>query len=151
MSQPPRFLIAVLALFSSVGPAAEQIFLPALPALQADFGVSVPVAQLSLSLSLLAMAAAPLAFGPWSDRVGRRLLAIWGLVLLIGGSPDAAGTASGIAGSLQLAVGAAISQLVGTGIGTTPYPMAVAMVSTSTLALLVIALRRAIASAPATQ
>jgi DHA1 family bicyclomycin/chloramphenicol resistance-like MFS transporter len=82
----PRFQIPVLAAYSAAGPAATQIFLPALPALQADFGVSVAKAQLSLSLALFAMAAAPLACGPWSDRVGRRPAAICGLALLVGGS-----------------------------------------------------------------
>jgi DHA1 family bicyclomycin/chloramphenicol resistance-like MFS transporter len=86
MRQPPRFLIGILALFAAAGPAAEQIFLPALPSLQADFGISIAVAQLTVSLSLLAMGVAPLACGPWSDRIGRRPVALGSLALLIGGS-----------------------------------------------------------------
>ena len=70
MTRPPRFLIAVLAVFVAAGPAAEQVFLPALPALQVDFGVRITIAQLTISLALLTMALAPLACGPWSDRVG---------------------------------------------------------------------------------
>ena len=71
---------------SAAGPAATQILLPALPALQVDFGVSVAVAQLALSLSFLTMAVATLACGPWSDGIGRRPVAIGGLVLFVGGS-----------------------------------------------------------------
>ena len=72
--------------YAAAGPSATQMLLPALPALQTDFAVDVGVAQLALSLSLLAMALVQIACGSWSDRIGRRPAALWGLVIYVLGS-----------------------------------------------------------------
>lgn len=79
-------LLAVLVAVSAIGPAATQIFLPALPAIQSGFGVSTGAAQLALSLALLATAVTTLAWGPCSDRAGRRPVMIAGLLLYLAGS-----------------------------------------------------------------
>jgi DHA1 family bicyclomycin/chloramphenicol resistance-like MFS transporter len=68
---------------------------------------------------------------------------------IVNTSPDAAGTASGIAGSLQLIVGAGVAQAVGSAIGATPYPMAIGMAAMSVLALLAIGARGLLKPAPA--
>ena len=60
-------LIGLLAAFSAAAPAATQMFLPALPHVQQDFGVSVAVAQLALSVALFSAAVVPLLSGSWSD------------------------------------------------------------------------------------
>ena len=49
-------LITLLAAVTAIGPFALQALSPALPALAADFAVPAAVAQLMLSLSLVAMA-----------------------------------------------------------------------------------------------
>ena len=71
-SAPPPRLIVVLVLATALGPFAMQVFLPALPAIQAGFGVSAATAQLSFSLSAFAIAISTLFYGPISDRLGRR-------------------------------------------------------------------------------
>ena len=78
--------MALLAGVTALAPFSLQIFLPALPAIQASFAVSTGVAQLALSLSILANAFANLAYGPMSDRFGRRPVLLVGLVAFIAGS-----------------------------------------------------------------
>ena len=78
--------MALLIALSALGPMALQIFVPALPAIQAHFAVAPGVAQLALSLSILANAVAALSYGPLSDRFGRRPVVLAGLGLFIAGS-----------------------------------------------------------------
>ncbi|HEX6144615.1 MAG TPA: hypothetical protein VFZ01_17995, partial [Geminicoccaceae bacterium] len=49
----PRAPLLLLVALTAAAPFALQIFLPALPAIQAAFGVSAGTAQLVLSLSIL--------------------------------------------------------------------------------------------------
>ncbi len=83
-------LITLLAAVTAIGPFALQALSPALPALAAEFAVPAAVAQLMLSLSLVAMAASTLVWGPVSDRLGRRPVMVAGLVLAGFGSALAA-------------------------------------------------------------
>jgi DHA1 family bicyclomycin/chloramphenicol resistance-like MFS transporter len=78
--------MALLAAMSALAPMSLQIFVPALPAIQAHFAVSPGVAQLALSLSILANAVAALSYGPLSDRFGRRPVVLAGLAMFIAGS-----------------------------------------------------------------
>ena len=86
IAQPNAGLIALLAAVTATGPLAMQIFLPALPAVQRDFETTAAVVQLTLSLSLLAIAIATLAYGPLSDRYGRRPVLLVGLGLFLFGT-----------------------------------------------------------------
>jgi DHA1 family bicyclomycin/chloramphenicol resistance-like MFS transporter len=79
-------LIGLLIALTALAPLSLQIFLPALPAIQATFGVTSGTAQLVLSLSILANAFAMLAYGPISDRFGRRPAVIAGLIAFAAGS-----------------------------------------------------------------
>jgi MFS transporter, DHA1 family, multidrug resistance protein len=78
--------MALLAALSALAPMSLQIFVPALPTIQAHFAVSTGTAQLALSLSIFANAVAALSYGPLSDRFGRRPVMLVGLVLFIVGS-----------------------------------------------------------------
>ncbi len=79
------FMLLLVAL-TAMGPFAMQIFLPALPAIQAAYGVDVATAQLVFSLSGFAMALGTLAYGPLADRHGRRPVLVWAIVLFVAGS-----------------------------------------------------------------
>jgi DHA1 family bicyclomycin/chloramphenicol resistance-like MFS transporter len=81
-----RLFLVVLVGATALGPLAIQIFLPSLPAIQADLRVSGSVAQLVFSLSMAAIAIAMLIYGPLSDRFGRRPCLIAGLILYLIGS-----------------------------------------------------------------
>lgn len=78
--------MVLLVGLSALAPFSLQIFLPALPAIQTGFGVTAGIAQLVLSLSILASAFATLAYGPWSDRFGRRPVLLAGLAAFVAGS-----------------------------------------------------------------
>ena len=81
-----KSLIVLLAAVSALGPGSMQILLPALPAIRESFQVSHDVAQLTLSLSMLAIAFGTLAYGPLSDKYGRKPIMIIGLIITIIGS-----------------------------------------------------------------
>jgi len=78
VQRPPFFmLIAVTA----VGPFALNVFVPSMPAAQKAFGTSYGDIQLTLSVFLVGFAVAQLAFGPLSDRFGRRPTLLVGMLL----------------------------------------------------------------------
>ena len=79
-------LIVLLAATSALGPAGMQILLPALPVIQDDFSVSNDVAQLTLSLSMFAIAIGTLVYGPMSDKYGRKPTMLLGIFIAIIGS-----------------------------------------------------------------
>ncbi len=85
LQRSPRFLASLVAI-TAIGPLSMQIFLPALPAIQRDFAAAPGAVQLALSLSMVSIALATLAFGPISDRYGRRPVVIAGLGLFLVGT-----------------------------------------------------------------
>ena len=101
-------LMALLAAITALAPFSLQIFLPALPAIQASFAVTPGIVQLALSLSILANAVANLAYGPMSDRFGRRPVLLVGLAGFITGSLGCA-----LAPSIELLIVARIVQSIG--------------------------------------
>ena len=79
-------MIILLATVSALGPVGMQILLPALPVIKETFSVSNDVAQLTLSLSMLAIAIGTLVYGPLSDKYGRRPVMLFGIVITLIGS-----------------------------------------------------------------
>lgn len=109
-----RALVLLLSFIVTIGSVATNIYIPALPAVQAHFGASVAGAQTTFSVALLTFAVGMLFWGPYADRHGRRRALLAGIGLMIAGSlacmfaPDlgwlvlgrgvlAFGTATGIA------------------------------------------------------
>ncbi len=107
-----RLLILILAAITALGPLSMQIFLPALPAIQDAFAVSAGRAQLVLSSSLIAIAFSSLAYGPASDRFGRRPVLVVGLVIFLVGSVICA-----IAPSIWILILGRVVQAVGAAAG----------------------------------
>jgi DHA1 family bicyclomycin/chloramphenicol resistance-like MFS transporter len=83
---PGPLFAVVLGAITLTGPLAIHLFLPALPAVKADFALSDAVAQLTLSVTLFGMAAITLVYGSLSDRHGRRRVLLWGMALFVAGS-----------------------------------------------------------------
>jgi len=83
---PDRLIVPLLAAIAAAGPVALNIYLPALPAVQQAFDASVSDVQLTLSVALLAFAAALLFYGPASDRFGRRPVLLVGIGLFLLGT-----------------------------------------------------------------
>jgi len=102
-------IVAVLGTMTFSGPLAIHFFLPAVPLLKQEFGVGSAVAQAAFSVTLFVMALSTLAYGSLSDRFGRRVVLIGGLLLFIVGSLQCAlshSMASLIVGRLLQAFGA---------------------------------------------
>ena len=99
---------ALLAALVALGPISTDLYLPSLPALARGFGASVGEVQLTLSVFLAGFAVAQLAYGPLSDRFGRRPVLLGGLVLYV-----AAGVACALASSMGVLIAARGVQAIG--------------------------------------
>jgi len=64
--------ILLLGSLTAFGAVTIDLYLPALPAIARDYGVSAAAVQLTLSTFFVGMAVGQLFFGPLSDRIGRR-------------------------------------------------------------------------------
>lgn len=76
----PTLTLLALALGGAIGPFATDTYLPALPMIVDEFGVTASTAQLTLTAFMVALAVGQLVIGPLSDRTGRRTLLILGSV-----------------------------------------------------------------------
>ena len=70
--RPRWYFFIALVSITFIGPLSIHPFIPAMPAVKADFGVSTGMAQLTLSLEMLSMAFFTVAYGGLSDRFGRK-------------------------------------------------------------------------------
>lgn len=77
----PPTVVLVLTLLLGIQPITTDLYLPALPTLQREFGASVNAAQLTLSVLVACFGAAQLVCGPLADRFGRRPVLLGGLAL----------------------------------------------------------------------
>jgi DHA1 family bicyclomycin/chloramphenicol resistance-like MFS transporter len=87
--RPPlsdRALLLLLASVTALGPIATNLYLPALPSVRAYFGASVAEVQATFSISLVMFAFGVLAWGPVSDRYGRRAAVLGGLSIMVCGA-----------------------------------------------------------------
>ena len=78
---PP--IILLLALLSAFPPLATDMYLPALPLLQREWGVPLVTANLTLVIFFVTYCAFLLVYGPLSDRYGRRPPLVVGVSLFI--------------------------------------------------------------------
>lgn len=71
--------IAVMSLLSMIGPFAIDTYLPAFPAIEAEYGISRALLSQSLGAYLIAFAIATLFWGPITDRFGRKKVILSGM------------------------------------------------------------------------
>ncbi|MDG4719135.1 MULTISPECIES: multidrug effflux MFS transporter [Thalassospira] len=79
----PKRLALLLAALIATAPFAIDTYLPAIPAMAADFGAATHAVEVSISTFLIGFALGQLIGGPLSDRIGRRPVALIGLVIYI--------------------------------------------------------------------
>ena len=129
-----------------------DMFLPSVPVIARDFGTEPGTAQLAVTTYLLGLAIGQLAWGPISDRYGRKpvLLAgashwsalvlpmigyLFGCAFMIPNAtaaalspfPQMAGSASSLLGAIPFGLGALLSALLAAAFDGTTLPMAVAI------------------------
>ena len=105
LERPPYVILVAI---SAVGPLALNIFVPSMPGLQGEFGVSYGVVQLTLTLYIIGMAVCQLGYGPLSDRFGRRPVLLAGMALFVVASVLAA-----FATSISMLIAARLLQAIG--------------------------------------
>lgn len=76
----------VLGLLALVGPAAIDMYLPAMPRIAEEFGTSETAVQMTLTGYFIAFGVAQLVYGPLADQAGRRLPIFLGLGIFIVGA-----------------------------------------------------------------
>ena len=106
----------LLAALVALGPVSTDLYLPSLPGLARAFGTDVAEVQLTLSVFLVGLAGGQLAYGPLSDRFGRRPVLLAGLVIYAVGTLAcifATGMPVLIAGRFLQAVGACAGPVLG--------------------------------------
>ncbi len=68
-----------MASISALPPLSIDMYLPAIPSMAESLGTEISTVQYSLSIFLVSFGFGMLLFGPFSDRFGRRPLALFGL------------------------------------------------------------------------
>ena len=79
----PLLVVVLLALLLGIQPVTTDVYLPALPALQADLRAPMAEVQLTFAALLLAFGTSQLVWGPLSDRFGRRPILLAGMALYV--------------------------------------------------------------------
>lgn len=110
-TRPFALALASIALISSL---AIHLFLPAIPALKAEFGISDGLAQLTFSIGIFTLACSTVVYGSLSDRYGRRPVLLTGLCLFLAGNAICA-----VAWSLPVLFMGRLLQAAGAGCATT--------------------------------
>ena len=82
----PRYLILFFGALVALGPLSMDAYLPAMPAMAADFGVSIVSLNNTLSVFLIGYAIGQFFGGSFSDQVGRKRIGYAGLALYIAAS-----------------------------------------------------------------
>jgi MFS transporter, DHA1 family, multidrug resistance protein len=72
--------LPLMAAIAALPPLAVDMYLPAMPQIATSLGADLTTIQNSLSVFLLGFGMGMLCFGPFSDRFGRRPLALFGLI-----------------------------------------------------------------------
>ena len=104
----PLLVVVLLALLLGIQPVTTDVYLPALPALQADLRAPMAEVQLTFAALLLAFGTSQLVWGPLSDRFGRKWLVLSGLAIFVAGSAICA-----LATTLPQLIGGRVVQALG--------------------------------------
>ena len=83
-SRTRLWLTIFLGMMTAIAPLSTDMYLPALPEAQADFGVSTSLVQMTLTMTTLGMALGQILAGPLSDLIGRRRPLLIGMFVFIG-------------------------------------------------------------------
>lgn len=78
-----KLMIVYLGILAAMAPLSTDMYLPALPELQAEFGSSTSMTQLTLTMTMFGMALGQIFAGPISDLRGRKIPLFFGMVVFM--------------------------------------------------------------------
>lgn len=108
MTAPTTSLAILITTLVALGPLSTDFYLPALPAITTALATDVATTQLTLSVFLVGFGVGQLAYGPLSDRYGRRPVLLFGLVVYV-----LASVACALAPSIDMLIAARFLQALG--------------------------------------
>jgi DHA1 family bicyclomycin/chloramphenicol resistance-like MFS transporter len=109
MLRPASALVtALLTALTAVGSFSISIYTPSMPALTADLATTTDRVKLTLSVFLVGFGLGQLAYGPLSDRFGRRITLLGGLALYVLGN-----IACAVAPTINVMIAARFVQALG--------------------------------------
>jgi len=122
----PWLIAPILGILGAVGPLAIDLYLPGMPQITSELGISEGVGQFSLMTFLAGLMMGQLFLGPVSDRVGRKPMIVAGMLLFAAASLGCAFVQNGeqllvlrfvqgIGGSIGRAIGMAVVRDLYTG------------------------------------
>ena len=82
---------------TAITPLSLDMYLPSLPEMSADLGISASLAQMTLTMTMLGMSFGQIFLGPLSDRFGRRVPLLLGMAVF-----TAASYGAYLAGSIEV-------------------------------------------------
>ncbi len=82
----PIWLTLLLGVLTAVGPVSTDMYLPAFPLIEADFGGGAGSAQITLAAWFIGLAVGQITHGSLSDRFGRRAPLLIGTTIYAGAS-----------------------------------------------------------------
>jgi MFS transporter, DHA1 family, multidrug resistance protein len=85
-AHPSVGMIVLLGAMTAFGAMSIDMYLPAMPSIGTDLDATPAEVQRTLSSLLLGLAAGQLVYGPWSDRAGRRVPILTGILLYVAAS-----------------------------------------------------------------
>jgi MFS transporter, DHA1 family, multidrug resistance protein len=103
-----RFVFPLVVALVAIGPLSTDLYLPSLPSIARVLDAGVAQAQLTLSAYMTAFALVQLAYGPLSDRFGRKPVALGGIAIYA-----AATLACALAPSIEALIWARAAQAAG--------------------------------------
>ena len=104
----PWGLVILLGSLTAMGPLAIDMYLSTLPAIGQSLVATPAAVQATVSAFLAGMAIGQLVYGPWSDRIGRRVPVMLGVVIFV-----AASVACAMATSVEQLLAARFVQALG--------------------------------------
>lgn len=111
----PILLLWIVGSLAAINPISLDMYLPAVPSMEADLGATEAEGQWTLAAYFLGMSVGQLFYGRTSDKIGRRPVLIFGMVLYIAASLACAlapGVAAIIGARLLQALGACCSTVI---------------------------------------
>lgn len=85
-SEKKFFLTVFLGIMTAMAPLSTDMYLPALPEMSVDFGISASLTQLTLTMTMFGMALGQMFMGPLSDRFGRKIPLMCGMAVFTAAS-----------------------------------------------------------------